>query len=135
MCIRDRTNTLGGTLWVDASGSIGSRFRLLPEKTIPTTDTIQNKRKVISSKSIGIHQNTGKIEQNGVYQWFFLLFVRKLLVCPKRYWYAKFCSLFWRHPVVGGGRRPLEGGGCHRAARSVVVVVCVAVEEPESAQH
>eukprot|EP00971_Amphidinium_carterae_P193758 3844651-Amphidinium_carterae.1 len=34
------------------------------EKTIPTTNAIQNEGKTIRSKTIGIHQNSGKNEQN-----------------------------------------------------------------------
>eukprot|EP00971_Amphidinium_carterae_P312624 6213753-Amphidinium_carterae.2 len=52
----------------------GDLFRTrLPkaEKTLPTTNTRQNKRKNTSSKSFGIHPNTGKLNQTGVYQWFF----------------------------------------------------------------
>eukprot|EP00971_Amphidinium_carterae_P107272 2125243-Amphidinium_carterae.1 len=41
-----------------------------------------------------------KIKQNGVYQWFFLSFVPKLVLCLERYWYTMFSSLLATKPQV-----------------------------------
>eukprot|EP00971_Amphidinium_carterae_P186005 3692346-Amphidinium_carterae.1 len=38
------------------------------EKTLPTTDTIQNKRQTKSLKSIGIHQNAGKLHKTTIFE-------------------------------------------------------------------